>query len=233
VKLGGYRYKVNMRILYHLWLSPFCRKVRIALGEKKLQFQMKTESIWDRREEFLRLNPSGEVPVLVEENGNAISSSPAICEFLDETHPEPNLFGQSALIRAEVRRLVYWFDNKFNDEVTQYLVGEKIMKRFLGMGEPDSKCVRAGHANIHHHLEYITYLADRRRWLGGNNLSFADIAAAAHLSTIDYLGDVPWDKHPGAKNWYARIKSRPSFQPLLKDHIPGATPAKFYSDLDF
>jgi len=74
---------------------------------------------------------------------------------------------------------------------------------------------------------------ERRRWLAGENFSLADITAAAHLSTLDYLGDVPWDNHEPAKEWYARIKSRPSFRPLLADHIPGAPPPKHYADLDF
>ena len=222
-----------MRILFHLWLSPFCRKVRLVLHEKRLEFQMKTEGVWERRPEFLGLNPAGEVPVLVEEDGSAVSGSDAICEFLDEMYPEPSIIGRNALARAEVRRLVYWFDHKFNDEVTEHLVGEKIMKRFLGFGEPDSKRVRAGHANVHNHLDYISYLTDRRRWLGGDDMSLADITAAAHISTIDYLGDVPWSEHPGAKDWYARIKSRPSFRPLLEDHIPGAPPVKSYANLDF
>jgi len=222
-----------MRILFHLWLSPFCRKVRLVLHEKRLEFQMKTEGVWERRPEFLGLNPAGEVPVLLEVDGSAVSGSDAICEFLDEMYPEPSIIGRNALARAEVRRLVYWFDHKFNDEVTEHLVGEKIMKRFLGFGEPDSKRVRAGHANVHNHLDYISYLTDRRRWLGGDDMSLADITAAAHISTIDYLGDVPWLEHPGAKDWYARIKSRPSFRPLLEDHIPGAPPVKSYANLDF
>ena len=222
-----------MRILFHLWLSPFCRKVRLVLHEKRLEFKMKTEGVWERRPEFLSLNPAGEVPVLLEVDGSAVSGSDAICEFLDEMYPEPSIIGRNALARAEVRRLVYWFDHKFNDEVTEHLVGEKIMKRFLGFGEPDSKRVRAGHANVHNHLDYISYLTDRRRWLGGDDMSLADLTAAAHISTIDYLGDVPWSEHPGAKDWYARIKSRPSFRPLLEDHIPGAPPVKSYANLDF
>ena len=222
-----------MRILFHLWLSPFCRKVRLVLHEKRLEFQMKTEGVWERRPEFLGLNPVGEVPVLLEVDGSAVSGSDAICEFLDEMYPEPSIIGRNALARAEVRRLVYWFDHRFNDEVTEHLVGEKIMKRFLGFGAPDSKRVRAGHANVHNHLDYISYLTDRRRWLGGDDMSLADITAAAHISTIDYLGDVPWSEHPGAKDWYARIKSRPSFRPLLEDHIPGAPPVKSYANLDF
>lgn len=222
-----------MRTLHHLWLSPFCRKVRIALEEKKIEFEMHVEKVWERREAFLALNPAGEVPVLVEPDGSVLSGSDVICEFLDEIHPEPPLVGRHPLERAEVRRLVGWFDHKFNREVSENLVGEKVMKRFLGLGEPDSKLIRAANANIHYHLDYVGYLVERRKWLAGDHLSLADIAAAAHLSAVDYLGDVPWEEHQTAKDWYARIKSRPSMRPLLADSIPGVPPPKHYADLDF
>ena len=222
-----------MRTLYHLWLSPQCRKVRIVLLEKKIECELRVEKVWERREPFLALNPAGEVPVLVEPDGTALSDGNAICEFLEEIHPDPSLFARHALERAEVRRLVAWFDHKFNHEVTENLVGEKVMKRFLGLGEPRSRAIRAGLKNIHTHLDYIGYLIERRKWLAGEQVSLADFAAAAHLSTVDYLGDVPWDEHEGAKDWYARIKSRPSFRPLLADHIPGVAPPKQYGNLDF
>ncbi|MDA1090278.1 MAG: glutathione S-transferase family protein [Proteobacteria bacterium] len=222
-----------MRILYHLWMSPQCRKVRIVLLEKRLAFELRAENIWERRDEFLALNPAGDIPVLVEADGTALSGSGAICEFLDEVHPEPSLIGRQPMGRAEVRRLVHWFDDKFNAEVTENLVGEKMTKRYLGGGAPSSQAVRAGHANIHSHLDYIGYLTERRTWLAGDEFSLADIAAAAHLSSIDYLGDVPWNEHEEAKDWYARIKSRPSFRPILEDKIPGAPPQKHYANLDF
>ncbi len=222
-----------MQTLYHLWLSPFCRKTRIVLGEKRIDFGLKVENVWERRLEFLALNPAAEVPVLVGPEGTALSGSDVICEFLDEIHPDPPLIGRHPLERAEVRRLVGWFDRKFNSEVTENLIGEKIMKRFLGLGNPDSRIIRAGYANIHTHLDYISYLIERRKWLAGNEMTLADVAAAAHLSCVDYLGDVPWDEHPVARDWYARIKSRPSFRPLLSDHIPGAPPAAHYTNLDF
>jgi glutathione S-transferase len=222
-----------MLTLYHLSLNPFSRKVRLALIEKRMAFEMHTESVWERRDEFLALNPTGEVPVLISESGTALSGSDAILEYLDEIQPDPPLYGVTPLERAEARRLVYWFDRKFNIEVTENLVTEKIMKRILGLGEPNSQVIRAGHANIHIHLNYISYLVDRRNWLAGDNLTVADLAASAHLSTIDYIGDVPWNEYPAARDWYARIKSRLSFRPLLEDHIPGAPPAKHYRDLDF
>lgn len=205
----------------------------MALLEKKMEFEAQVEPVWERRESFLALNPAGEVPVLIEPDGHALADAGAICEYLEDIQPEPRLLGSSPLERAEIRRLVGWFGRKFNDEVTDGLVREKMMKRVLNGGEPDSRVIRAAKTNLRHHLDYIAHLADHRRWLAGDNLSLADLAAAAQLSTIDYLGDVPWDEHPEAKDWYARLKSRPSFRPLLADLIPGAPPPRQYANLDF
>lgn len=221
-----------MLTLYHLWLSPFCRKVRVALKEKGLEFEMRMEKVWERRPEFLALNAAGTVPVLVDDD-TTLADSGVICEYLDEVYPDKALICGTPVQRAEVRRLVAWFDQKFAREVSDNLYREKMMKRFLGLGEPNSAAVRAGYHNIHYHLDYIGWLTERRRYLAGDRFSLADIAAAAHLSSLDYLGDVPWDQHVPAKDWYARIKSRPSFRPLLADHIPGAPPPKHYADLDF
>ena len=222
-----------MRTLYHLWLSPACRKIRIALAEKKLQFDMKLEKTWERREEFLALNPAGSVPVLFEADGESICDVYAITEYLDEKYPEPLLLGSEPKERSETRRLISWFDEKFQKEVTVKLVDEKILKRFLNMGEPSSQAIREGIANIHYHLDYIGWIMEERRWLAGNSLTYADITAAAHLSCVDYLGDVPWDEHQPAKDWYARLKSRPSFRDILGDHIPGYPPPKHYANPDF
>jgi glutathione S-transferase len=223
----------SVRTLYHLWLSPFCRKVRVALREKGLDCELKVEKVWERRPEFLGMNAAGTVPVLVEDDGTSIADSGAICEYLEEVYPETKLIDGSPAERAETRRLLAWFDQKFAREVSDNLYREKIMKRFLRIGEPNSSAIRAGHQNVRYHLDYIAWLTERRRFLAGDRFSLADIAAAAHLSALDYLGDVPWDQHAGAKDWYARIKSRPSFRPLLADHIPGAPPPKHYADLDF
>lgn len=222
-----------MRTLYHLWLHPFSRKVRIALAEKNLEFELKIEKVWERRTEFLTLNPAGDVPVLVEPDGTTLTDGQVICEYLDEVYNTQSLLGVDPHQRAETRRLVAWFDGKFNAEVSENLVGEKLLKKFLRMGEPHGPSIRAGHANIHYHLDYIGFLTERRRWLAGDQFSLADIAAGAHLSAIDYIGDVPWDEHQAAKSWYARIKSRPSFKPLLADVIPGFSPPAHYHNLDF
>ncbi|MCB1721962.1 MAG: glutathione S-transferase family protein [Alphaproteobacteria bacterium] len=213
-----------MRTLYHLWLHPFSRKVRIVLAEKKLDFTLQIEKVWERRTDFLALNPAGDVPVLIEKDGTTLANSQVICEYLEEVYPEVNLLGHDPVQRSEARRLVSWFDVKFNREVTDNIVGEKIMKRLLKVGEPHGPAIRAGHANIHYHLDYIGFLTEKREWLAGDKFSLADIAAAAHLSAVDYIGDVPWEEHRAARVWYEKITARESFQPLLEERIPRFAP---------
>jgi len=201
------------------------------MAEKNLEFELQIEKIWERRTEFLALNPAGDVPVLIEQDGTTLANSQVICEYLDEVYPEINLLGPDPVQRAETRRLVSWFDVKFNREVTDNLVGEKLMKRFLKLGEPHGPSMRAGHANIHYHLDYIGFLTEKREWLAGDSFSLADIAAAAHISCVDYIGDVPWEEHQAARSWYQKVKTRPSFAPLLEDRIPGFTPSGEYEEI--
>lgn len=220
-----------LRVL-HFPLFPFCRKVRVAVREKELPAELSLVEPWRSDDSLLALNPAGEVPVL-QDGELAVADSAVICEYLEEVRPEPALIGKSVAERAETRRLVAWFDVKFVREVTDLVWREKLIKRIKLRETPDSHAVRAGLGNIHLHLEYIGYLFERRNWLAGEVLSLADIAAAAQLSVLDYMGDVPWDRHPGAKLWYSRIKSRPSFRPLLSDRLPALKPADHYDDLDF
>ncbi|MDP2620965.1 MAG: glutathione S-transferase family protein [Hyphomicrobiales bacterium] len=226
-----------MVTLYHFPLCPFSRTIRLALGEYGLAADFVEEHPWDRREDFLLLNPAGTVPVLVDDDGTVVAGDGAIAEYLSETRDPGLLMPEAPRDRAEVRRLVAWFDQKFNQEVSQNLVGEKIDRRFMpremGGGPPNAAAVRAGLANVRHHLNYVGYLARQRNWLAGEQLSYADLAAAAHLSSVDYLGHVPWEENMDARNWYARIKSRPSFRPLLCDQIRGMPPPAAYADLDF
>jgi glutathione S-transferase len=222
-----------MRRLYHLWLSPASRAVRLLLAEKGLEFSAQTEPIWERREDFMAMSPTGDVPVLVDTDGEIISDAITICEYLEETYPDIPMIPGSPIERAEIRRITAWFNTKFQHEVTRNLVDEKVMKRFMGMGQPDAQAIRVGHHNLAYHMDYVCYLAERRSWLAGEVFSLADIVAATQLSCLDYLGDIPWNEYEQAKNWYARIKSRPTFRSLLTDRIGGLKPSDHYHDLDF
>ncbi len=222
-----------MRVLHHLPLSPFSRKVRLALAEKRLPFELVVEKVWERRPDFLQLNPAAQVPVLVDANGMVVPDSAVICEYLEDAYPDQPLLGRTLAERVEVRRIAAWVEGKFNAEVTRNLVGEKMMKRQLGRGEPSADVLRAGYANIRHHLLYLGWLVESRGYLAGSALTLADLAAAAHLSCLDYIGDVDWAVSEAVKEWYARVKSRPGFRPLLADRLPGIEPPKHYADPDF
>jgi len=222
-----------MRVLYHLPLSPFSRKVRLVLTEKRLPFELLAEKVWERRPEYLELNPANTVPTLREPNGLVIADSGVICEYLDEAYPDLPLMGRSLADRVEVRRLAAWFDGKFAQEVTANLLGEKFMKRLTGRGNPDGGAIRTGYANLRSHMAYIGWLAETRKWLAGNTLSVADFACASHLSALDFASDVDWSLSAPAREWYARMKSRPSFRAILADRVAGVTPPAHYADLDF
>lgn len=200
----------------------------MALTEKNLPFELHIEKVWERRTEFLAMNPAGDLPVFVERDGTTLSNSQVICEYLEEVYPEVNLIGHDPVQRSETRRLVNWFDHKFNIEVTENLVTEKLMKSILNLGDPHGPTVRAGRANIHYHLDYIGFLTERRTWLAGDNFSLADIAAASHLSTVDYVGDVPWEEHEAARKWYDKVAMRPGFSMLLEEKVPGFDPVANY-----
>ncbi len=221
-----------MARLFHVPLSPFCRKVRLSLAEKKIEVELVEERYWEGDSDFLRRNPAGKVPVLKIDD-LILSESAAICEYLEETRPDPALMPSGAAAKYEVRRLVGWFDDKFHSEVTSKLLYERVNKKVMGQGFPDSRNVKDGARAIKYHLDYMAWLLDQRRWLAGDVMTLADFTAAAHLSALDYISDVDWNRSQVVKDWYAKIKSRPAFRSILADQIPGFPPPRHYNDLDF
>lgn len=221
-----------MNRLYHVPLSPFCRKVRLVLAEKRIEVELVEERYWEMQPDFMRRNPAGKVPVL-KLDGRTLTESMAICEYVDDLYPEPSLMPQSAEGRYEVRRLVSWFDDKFHHDVTANLLYERVNRKLMKTGYPDSRAVKMGAQRIKYHLDYMAWLLDHRRWLAGDRMTLADFAAAAHLSSLDYISDVDWNRSDVVKDWYAKIKSRPAFRSILADQVPGFPPPAHYADLDF
>ncbi len=227
-----------MASLIHFSLDPFSRRIRLALAEYGAAVDMLEEEPWAPSADIFALNPAGTLPIYVEEGNTVICGIEAIGEYLEETRKNAaSLVPGDVFERAEVRRLVGWFDTKFYAEVSEPVLTEKVIRRFMthdaGGGAPDMGRVRLAMTRLRPHLVYISQLANDRVWLAGSGLSLADLAAAAHVSVIDYLGDVPWAEYPVAKTWYQRIKSRPSFRALLADTLRGITPPASYADLDF
>jgi len=215
--------------------------VRLCLAEKKLDFTQELTNFWEKKPEFTSLNPLGHVPVLVDLNGSILADSTAIAEYLEEAYPDCKLYPDDRLARAEVRRLTVWFDTRFAGEISLVILWEKVIRRMIskhlnqeaGGSGPDSNLMRQTKHNLLNHMEYIAWLVDRRNWLAGDLFSVADITAAAHLSVVDYFGDINWDKFEPVKNWFMRIKSRPSYRGFFTDRVPAIAPAAHYAELDF
>lgn len=228
-----------MLTLFHHPLYASCRFVRLILGEYGEEFELIEEWPWARRKEFLALNPAGTIPVLLAEGDRAIVGATVIAEYLDETRGafqrQRRLMAEDSIERAEIRRLVDWYLTKAENDVTKHLVRERALKSLIRGegGAPDAGAIRAARANVRQHLRYTNWLAATRDWLAGPRLSYADLAAAAAFSTLDYLGEIDWKDYEAARDWYSRMKSRPSFRPLLSDRIRGIAPASHYTDLDF
>ena len=219
--------------LYQFPLCPFSRKVRLLMSEKGIAYELWRENPWDERDEFLIKNPARRVPVLEQaERGITLCDSRAICEYLEETVERTPLINGTATTRAEIRRLVALFDENFYADVSGPLMHERMYKRLVMRQSPDSRVLRDAMRLAHEHLYYIDFLVDNRPWLAGATMSLADLAAAAHVSVADYLGGIDWKSHEQAESWYDRMKSRPSFRPLLQERMEVIQPPSHYSEVD-
>ncbi|MBF0664213.1 MAG: glutathione S-transferase family protein [Brevundimonas sp.] len=223
-------------VLYHFPFDPGSRAARLALGEAKIAFSDTVVRPWEDGCPVASLNPSGMPPVLqVTEAGRSLTlcEPSAILGWLEDRAREPFLMPADPAERAETRRLVGWFERRFNDEVNAVLLHERMEKPLLRLGPPEARQLRAGRESLKAHLAMLEGLLATRDALAGRRITQADLVAAAHLSVLDYFGEVPWGAWPGLKTWYVKLKSRPSFRPLLADRFPGVQPAVWYHDLDF
>lgn len=224
-----------LKLLHHK-LDPASRLVRLMLAEYGVEVELEDASPWKRSKNLDAIDPAATVPLLLSDNMSPVIGPLATIHHIEETHAPgsgAHLIPESAEQRAEVWRLYDWVMGKFNDEITRYLLEEKIGKREQKSGSPDPSALRAAKANLSEHLQYFAYLFATRRWLGGDTMTLADFALAAHLSALDYLGDMDWSAAEETRDWYARIKSRPAFRVLLGDRVVGMPAAPTYADLDF
>ncbi len=222
--------------LYHHPICPFSRKIRVYLVSKNIGYELIQENFWERRKEFIAMNPAGTIPILFDNsNSIVVCHSNIIVEYIEEKHKDTkNFIGDNVEKRAEARRIEYWFDNKFYNEVSRHILGERYFNRYLpGENSPNSETIRIAKKNLNVHFGYIEYLLESRKYLACDQISIADFAAASQLSVLDYFGDINWNHYSLAKDWYSLIKSHKAFQEILKDRIANIIPPEHYSNLDF
>ena len=226
---------MSARVLFHFPFDPGSRTARLALGEAKIAFAETVVRPWEPDCPLGDLNPSGMPPVLqmADPRPLTLCEAPAILGWIEDQQKTPLLLSSDPAERGEARRLTAWFDRRFTDEVNAVLLHERMEKPLLRLGPPEARALRDGRAALREHLTMLEELAAARDWLAGRRMSQADLVAAAHLSVLDYFGELAWKSQPALKLWYMKIKSRPCFRPLLADRFNGLPAASHYADLDF
>jgi glutathione S-transferase len=222
------------RLLQHR-LDPASRLARLMFAEYGVEVTLEDIKPWTRDPAILELNPAATVPILIEDGVPPIVGTLGTIHAIEDRYTPENVAGlipADVAERSEMWRLLEWVLIKLNDEVTRYILEEKIVKREQ-RGTPEPGVLRVAKANLAEHLLYFNWLFATRRWIAGSTMTLADFALAAHLSSLDYLGDVAWDTSAETRQWYARIKSRPAFRSLLSDRVAGMPAATGYADLDF
>ncbi len=235
--LYGEYFKVLLSPMYHLYhypLCPFSRKVRVMMSEQGIEFVSNIEFFWKKRDKFQLLNPMGTVPFLLKKPSLSLAGSQAMIELFEEIAPQSLSFiSGSPEERAEIRRIVIWFDEKFFREVSETILYQRVFNFFRIGKQPDQDLIAVARANLPYHMRYLDYLLSKRDFLASDAISLADLVAACHISSLDYLDEIFWSKFPAVKDWYSIIKSRPSFKDILNDNISGFKPPEHYRKLDF
>ena len=222
-----------MITLHHYYLCSSSRYIRLILEEHNITYETQLENFWKPQKDFLKINPAGHLPVLVNEENFPIIGANACLEYIKDLKLRPNLFADNYKDKAEINRLNHWFETIFKKEVFDPIIYEKVFSRIVENIIPDSENIRAALNNLDFHIKYFNYLLNKKNFFVKDKLTYLDLLAAANLSVLDYLGLLDFKTNENIKEWYFKIKSRPSFKTLLKDQIVGLNPHENYRNIDF
>ena len=221
-----------MFTLYHYYLCPSSRFVRLVLEEYKIKYNVQLENYWRPQKDFLKINPAGHLPVLIDEQNNSIIGANSCLEFFKDLNLKPYLLGENYKDKAEIYRLYHWFETLFKKEVLDPIIYEKVFSRVVDNVTPNSSNIRLALQNLSFHINYFDYLLKNQDYFVTNSLTYLDFLASANLSILDYLGLLSFENNDNIKEWYFKLKSRLSFRTLLKDQIVGLSPDEKYKLID-
>jgi glutathione S-transferase len=238
--------------LYHYSNSVCSQKARMTLFEKGLEWRGFEVNLFTSEQydpEYLKLNPKGYVPALID-GGTAIRESTLICEYLDENYPSPPLMPDGAAGRAQVRlwskavdeglfegATVFSFSAMFRDRM-QAMSDEERERRYRNVGDPVR---RDRHKSVFEHGVDSPYvaravaayeiaframeeaLAGGRAWLVGDMFSLAEVNLAPFVARLEYLSllDVWTGERPNFGAWWQNVKDRPSYQAEVAGPLSG------------
>jgi len=195
--------------------SPYVRKVRVVLAEKKLDYHFEQENVWAAETTIQNLNPLGKVPVLVMEDGYVMQDSRVIVEYLDTLTPVCKLLPPNGRERADIKCWEALADGVLDAGVLVRL--ERTLRPAKQQSpewiERQLKKVELGLASMSERLE-------DGAWCAGNHYSLADVAVGCALGWLSFrFPEIDWrDKHPNLGKLFDKLSERPSF----KDTIPVA-----------
>ena len=222
-----------MITLHHYYLCSSSRYIRLILEEHNITYETQLENFWKPQKDFLKINPAGHLPVLVNEDNFPIIGANSCIEYIKDLELRPKLFVDNYRDKAEINRLVHWFDVIFKKEVFDPIIYEKVFSRIVDNISPNSDNIRAAFHNLDFHIQYFNYLLNSKNYFIKDELTYLDFLAAANFSVLDYLGLLNLKSYESMREWYFKIKSRPSFKTLLKDQIVGLNPHENYKNIDF
>ena len=220
-----------MNKLFHYFLCPSSRFIRIILNEKKVDCNLFIEDFSNPSEDYLFKNPGGFFPTLNTSSNENIVGSLVIVEYLQNLMLPPKFMIKEN--ENEIRRLLFWFETNFKNEVIIPLLKEKVFKRFEKNSVPSSFVIRTARSNLKYHMQYFNYLIKENDFFIDDNLSYVDLYYGASLTVLDYIDELTFFDYEKLKNLYSIIKSRPSFKKILADRIVGVNPHSNYLKLDY
>ncbi len=190
--------------------SPYVRKVRVVMAEKKLDYQLVTEDVWSADTRIADYNPLGKVPCLVMEGGEAVFDSRVIVEYLDTLSPVGKLIPATGRERAEVKT---W--EALADGVMDAAILARLEATWSGRaeGERSAAWIARQLDKVRAALKSMSQGLGDKPFCSGIHLSLSDIAVGCALGYLDFrFPDIAWrDDHPNPHKLYDKLMQRQSF----------------------
>ncbi|MFO1130090.1 MAG: glutathione S-transferase family protein [Rickettsiales bacterium] len=225
--------------LYYEITCPLSRQVRILLEENELKnsiIKYNKNLSEEQKNLFLKKNPFNIMPFLVVKNNinNATFEVYGISNCINIVNSKcKNLIPSDLEKKIITNNLLYVINTNFFEEITKIIIYEKITKYSVYKKAPDSLILSNVRKNLIKYLNYFAKMINVNTNLSTEQLSLADIALFSHISLLDYVNEIDWNKHEILKEWYLIIKSKPNFRKVLNEFIPGFVPSYSYKNLDF
>jgi glutathione S-transferase len=197
----------NIRLLGST-TSPYVRKVRIVMAEKRIDYQLELEDVWAPDTRILEANPLGKVPCLIMEDGGAVFDSRVIVEYLDGMTPVAKLIPPSGRERAEVRT---W--EALADGVTDALILTRLEQTQRPAEQQSAKWIERQMGKVHAGIKAMSHGLGDKPWCNGHAYSLADIAVGCALGYLDFrFSHIDWRTlYPNLARLNEKLAARPSF----------------------